>query len=133
MTNDIDEHNSDEVGFHNFVTEGVVSYTARLLQLKMAAKHYHQRYLSNNAAYLKCLRDERNDEFARQPLGKNTFQTIKGAIGSGVKALKRKVRGPKGQKAGTFTTNAFEIDDMLNDAWAAVYKRQRDLTPNTCH
>ena len=43
MTNDIDEHNSDEVGFHNFVTEGVVSYTARLLQLKMPAKHYHQR------------------------------------------------------------------------------------------
>ena len=52
MTNDIDEHNSDEVGFHKFATEDLVSYTARLLQLKMAAKHYHTRYLSKNAAYL---------------------------------------------------------------------------------
>ncbi len=25
--------------------------------------------------------------------------------------------------AGTYTTNAFEIDQMLNDAWAAVYER----------
>ena len=56
MTGDIDEQNGDEVGFHNFVTEGVVSYTARLLQLKMVAKHYHQRYLSQHAAYLKILR-----------------------------------------------------------------------------
>ena len=84
-------------------------------------RQYHQRYLKQNAAYPKDIRDEWKAEFTRRPLGKNTFQTIKGAIGSGLQALKRKVRGPKGQVAGTYTTNAFEIDQMLNDAWKAVY------------
>jgi len=122
MDSDSDDNNPNEVGFHRFVTEEVVSYTGRLLQLKLSAKYYHDRYLKQNAAYLKELRDERNAEFTRQSLGKKTFQTIKGAIGSGLQALKRKVRGPKGQVAGTYTTNAFEIDQMLNDAWSAVYE-----------
>ena len=33
MANDIDESNREDVGFHRFVTEEVVSYTARLMQL----------------------------------------------------------------------------------------------------
>ena len=67
MDSDIDDKNPNEVGFHKFVTEEVVSYTGRLLQLKMSAKNYHERYLKQNAAYLKVLRDERNREFTRQP------------------------------------------------------------------
>ena len=59
MANDIDKNNSEETGFHRFVTEEVVSYTARLMQLKMSAKHYHQRYLNMNAAYLNILRSEK--------------------------------------------------------------------------
>ena len=55
MAGDIDENNSEEVGFHKFVSE-MVSYTARLMQLKLSAKFYHQRYLSKNADYLKQLR-----------------------------------------------------------------------------
>ena len=74
----------------------MVSYTARLLQLKLSAKHYHQRYLTKNVDYLKQLRNGKKDEFTKQPQGKKTLQTIKGAIGSGRKALKRKVGGPKG-------------------------------------
>ena len=95
MDNDIDDNNPNEVGFHRFVAEEVVSYTGRLLQLKLSAKHYHGRYLKQNAAYLKELRDERKAEFTRQPLGKTTFQTIKGAIGSGLQALKESKR-PEG-------------------------------------
>ena len=90
------------------------------MQLKLSAKFYHQRYLSTHADYLKQVRSGKNAEFAMQPLGKKTFQTIKGAVGSGLKALRRKVRGPKGQTTGTYTTNAFEIDNILIDAWKRV-------------
>ena len=88
MDNDIADTNPNEVELHKFATEEVVSHTVRLLQLKMSAKHYHQRYFKQNASYLKYLRDKRNAEFTRQPVGKKTFQTIQGGIGSGLKALK---------------------------------------------
>ena len=52
MDNYIDDKNPNEYEFHKFVTEEAVSYTARLLQLKMSAEHYHQRYLKQNAACL---------------------------------------------------------------------------------
>ena len=120
MNRDIDHHNSAESGSQNFVTEEMVFYPARLLQLKMSAKHYHQRYLKQNGTYLTELRKTTNDEISKHPLCKNTFQNIKGAAGSGLKALKRKVRGPTGQKAGTYTTNAHEIDQILIDAWRTV-------------
>ena len=55
MDNDIDDKNPNEVEFHKFVTEELDSYKARLLQLKISAEHYHQRYLKQNAAYLKDL------------------------------------------------------------------------------
>ena len=122
MAGGIDDNNSEEVGFHKFISEKMVSYTARLMQLKLSAKFYHQRYLSKNADYLKEVRSGKNVEFAKQPLGKKTFQTIKGAIGSGLKALRRKVRGPMGQETGTYTTNAFEIDNILIEAWKRVYQ-----------
>ena len=32
------------------------------------------------------------------------------------------MRGPKGQHAGTYTTNAFEIDNILIDAWKRIYQ-----------
>ena len=53
MDSDIDDKNPNEIAFHRFATEEVVSWTGRLLQLKMSAKHYHERYLKQNAAYLK--------------------------------------------------------------------------------
>ena len=39
MNSDIDHNNSAESGFQNLVIEEMVSYPARLLQLKMFAKH----------------------------------------------------------------------------------------------
>ena len=54
-------------------------------------------------------------------MGKKTFKRIKGAIGSGLNALKRKAVGPLGQKIGTHSTDALEIDQILIDAWANVY------------
>ena len=74
------------------------------------------------SAYLKEIQKGKNDEIPKHPLGKTTFQTIKWAILSGLEALKRKGRGPLGQLAGTYTTNAYEIDQILIDAWEGVYE-----------
>ena len=41
MAGDIDESNSEEIGTHKFVSEEIISYTARLMQLKLSAKCYH--------------------------------------------------------------------------------------------
>ena len=71
---------------------------------------------------MKTVKSDREKEIIKHPLGKNTLQRIKGAIGSGLSALKRKVAGPLGQKEGTHTTDAFEIYQMLIDAWQDVYK-----------
>ena len=105
MSHDIDHSNAAETGFQNFVDEEMVSFPARLLQLKMSAKHYHKRYLDQNGTYLNEVRKTANDEISKHPLGKKTFQKIKGAVGSELKALKRKVRGPNGQTAGTPLTH----------------------------
>ena len=47
---------------------------------------------------------------------------IKGAIGPGLNALSRNVRGTLGQVAGTYTTNAYEIDQILIESWKLVYE-----------
>ena len=71
---------------------------------------------------MKTVKNVKDNEIKNNPLGKKTFKRIKGATGSGLSALKRKVVGPVGQKIGTRTTDAYEIDQILIDAWADVYK-----------
>ena len=77
MGSDIDHNNSTESGFQHFVIEEMVSYPARMLQLKMSAKHYHQKYLEHNGTDLTQLLNKANGEISKHPLGKNTFQKIK--------------------------------------------------------
>ena len=60
MVNGIDRKDGCEIGFENFLIEEIPSYTARLLHLKSTAKHYHDRYLKKNYAYMKNLRGTRS-------------------------------------------------------------------------
>ncbi len=101
MSSDIGHINSAGNGFQNFVTEEMVSYPEIKCLLSILTKE-----ISNKTEpILLNIGKNANDEISKHPLGKNTFQEIEGAVGSGLKALKRKVRGPNGQTAGTPLTH----------------------------
>ena len=122
MDADLDHTDSIEQEFSALRKEPIHTYAERLLQLKLTSKHFHDRYIHMNGVYMKTVKSDRDKEIKKNPLGKKTFQRIKGASGSGLNALKRKVAGPLGQKIGTHTTDAYEICKNLMDAWADVYE-----------
>jgi hypothetical protein len=132
MVADLNQDDATEMEFTTLLTEHIDSYAARLVQI---AKHFHDRYLKHNVAYMKTVKDGKDEEIINNPLGKKTFKRIKGAIGSGLNALKRKAVGPLGQKIGTHTTDAFEIDQILIEVSKILMRvrlKQRDISYLLC-
>ena len=91
------------------------------IQFFKNADLFHNRYVVANGVYLKELKEKRNELLHADPVGAASCSRANGVKGHKLNALKRDLIGPQGQRVGSLTTNADEMDGILIRAWKAVY------------